>query len=128
MLNNCRHAGELVLVVLDTQGNIFGGYLSDSLDYHNGYYGTGETFLFKVDAKQTSVVIFSATLENLMFLHCSSEGLGFGSDPHYGLFIEPDLTKGSTHACKTFANDVLGSHSHFVIKRIELWSFKSDLF
>jgi hypothetical protein len=47
MLNKCENKGELMVVVKDTLGNVFGGYFSQSMEVKEDYYGTGESFLFK---------------------------------------------------------------------------------
>lgn len=111
---------------MDTTGKVFGSYISAELACKESFFGNGEAFLYKLDQDQTSAVIFGSTLENLHFVYCDSDGFGFGSDPYYGLFIDHELSKGSTHACKTYANDLLTSVNHFTIKRIELWSVRKQ--
>ena len=48
LLNKAKHAGELLISILDTRGNVFGAYLSEPLTTRKDYYGTGESFLYKV--------------------------------------------------------------------------------
>lgn len=117
---------ESLLVIMDTTGRIFGAYIPTDLEFKHHFFGSGESFLFKLDADQSSAVTFGSTMENLFFVYCAADGLGLGSDPHYGLFIDPELTRGSSHACKTYSNDVLTAVSHFAIKRIELWSIRDQ--
>lgn len=125
-MSTVKGVSELLLVILDTSGKVFGGYIPTELAFKETFFGSGEAFLFKLDQDQSSVVVFGSTLENLHFVYCDSDGFGFGSDPYYGLFIDPELTKGSTHACKTYANDLLTVVNHFTIKRIELWSVRKQ--
>lgn len=80
---------------------------------------TGRIGLFENEG----VLTYKSTLENLFYCYCSSDGIGFGSDPYFGLYIDETLTKGSTHGCKTFGNQPLASRLHFTIKRIEIFSF-----
>lgn len=87
------------------------------------FFGTGETFLFRVEPDFSQLTVYNATLENYWFLMCDTEGIGIGSDPHFGLYVDKELTQGSSHRCKTFSNDPLSDRSHFVIKKIELWGF-----
>lgn len=56
------------------------------------------------------------------------EGVGFGSDDHFGLYIQECLTKGSSHSCKTFDNEILSQKNHFKIKRLEVFGFKHNLY
>lgn len=63
-------------------------------------------------------------MANGYYHYVSAEGIGFGSDPHFGLFIDSNLSKGSTHACKTYSNDVLSTKTHFTIQKLEVFTFK----
>lgn len=92
--------------------------MSGDLGKHSDYFGTGESFLYKLSKE--SGAIYGSTLDNLYYLFCDATGIGFGSDPHFGLFIEQSLVKGSSHACKTFSNDVLTNQTHFVIQKLEV--------
>lgn len=111
-----------MLVILDFYGNTFGAYVPVTLELKPGYFGTGETFLFRLENHQTVLRAKFPTMDNLFFLHCSSEGIGFGSDPHFGLFVNSELDSGSTYTCKTFDNQPLSTQEEFGIKRIELWA------
>lgn len=122
MLSKCLNRGEVVFLIEDFHGHIFGGYTACDIDMRDDYYGTGESFLFKVS--KDGVSIYGSTLANSLYIFCDGNGLGFGSDPHFGLFIDQCLTKGSSHACKTYSNDVLTTESHFGIHRFEVWGFK----
>lgn len=106
---------------MDRDGNKFGGYISAELKKNDDFFGTGESFLFKL--KDNSAVIYGCTMNNCYFNTCDDTGIGFGSDPHFGLFINENLDKGSTHACQTFSNDVLTSKNHFGIRKLEVNSF-----
>jgi TLD len=62
-------------------------------------------------------------MENFHYCFCDKDGVGFGSDPHFGLFIDESLLKGSSHICKTYANGLLSDHEHFSIKELEVYGF-----
>lgn len=109
-----------MIVVKDTHKNIFGGCFSQPLELKDDFYGTGESFLFKVDSHNKDLAIYTATMQNCYFCYCDKEGIGMGSDEHYGLFIDCTLNKGSSHCCKTYANAVLSDGNHFMIKDIEV--------
>jgi hypothetical protein len=113
-------------MLMDTHGRVFGGYLPCELEFRNSYFGTGESFLFRVDQEGDHLMVYPASMDNLMFVYCSSMGIGLGADPHFGLFVDADLDKGSSHPCKTYSNEVLSHHNHFTIKRMELWVFRDE--
>ena len=45
--------GETLIFLQDMQENVFGAYCSQALEYKEGFFGTGETFLFKITVDQT---------------------------------------------------------------------------
>lgn len=47
-MRKCKNKGELLFLIQDTKGNVFGGYFSQDLVFKESYFGTGESFLFKV--------------------------------------------------------------------------------
>jgi len=123
ILGQCLHRGEVVVVLTDSNQNTFGGYFSGPLEKKDGYFGTGESFLFKYTPDK-GVFVYGSTGSNNFYNYCASEGFGWGSDPHFGLFIDQSLVTGSTHACQTFSNDVLSNASHFNLHKLEIWGFK----
>lgn len=62
-------------------------------------------------------------MENPFYCYSNTDGIGFGSDPHFGLFIDSSLKNGSSRPCKTFANSQLSSTPHFDIKELEVYGF-----
>lgn len=112
-----------MILVKDTLGNIFGGCFSQPLEVKDDFYGTGESFLFKLDQENNDLAIYSATMNNYFFCYCDHEGIGMGSDEHHGLFIDHSLNKGSSHCCKTYGNAVLTNSSHFEIYDVEVSFF-----
>lgn len=68
-------------------------------------------------------MVYQATLQNLYYCYCNTDGIGFGADPHFGLFIDKSLTSGSSHACRTYENEPLSYNEHFTIKKLEVFSF-----
>jgi len=63
-------------------------------------------------------------MENLFFCYCDEDGIGFGSEEYFGLFLDKSLSSGSTFSCKTYANDQLSKKHHFAIKKVEVWGFE----
>ena len=48
MLSSVKNKGEILIVLQDKHGAIFGGYMSQTVELRSEYFGTGESFLFKV--------------------------------------------------------------------------------
>jgi TLD len=71
-----------------------------------------------------NMAIYGATMDNTYFVFCDQDGIGFGSEPHAGLYIDHSLQNGSSHACKTYTNDQLSDETHFRIHRLEVWGFR----
>jgi hypothetical protein len=59
-------------------------------------------------------------MENCFFCYSDHEGFGFGADEHFGLYVQENLSKGSSHPCKTYANAILSNKNHFAIKDLEV--------
>ncbi|EDR03123.1 uncharacterized protein LACBIDRAFT_295326 [Laccaria bicolor S238N-H82] len=105
-----RSAGELV-VVRDEGGMTFGVWLGEEGVRNGrgrGYYGSGESFLWKFDGEKLEV--FKWTGKNDYVALCEPEFISFGGgDGHYGLYLDENLTDGSSAACPTFGNPPLCS-------------------
>ncbi|KAF8870814.1 TLD-domain-containing protein [Infundibulicybe gibba] len=103
------HAGALV-VVKDAGDGLFGVWMGDGvrLSKGKGYYGSGESFLWKhVDGK---FQVFKWTGKNDYVALCEPDFLSFGGgDGKYGLYLDDALCDGTTARCPTFDNEPLCS-------------------
>jgi hypothetical protein len=118
-----RGKGEVIVIVSDEDDNVFGGYMTPSFEHRKNFYGTGESFIFSF--KGENLYAYKASLMNDLYCFSDEDGFGFGSDNHYGLFIDASLKKGFTFPCKTYNNDPLSPNTHFTIKKLEIWGFQS---
>ncbi|CAF2721880.1 unnamed protein product [Rotaria sp. Silwood2] len=110
-----------LLIVKDIEQNIFGAYVSQQLMVSEGFYGTGETFLFTFHPQFRA---FHWTGNNQFFIKGDVKALGIGSgEGTYGLWLDADLYHGRTCPSKTFNNIRLSSKEDFIIASIELWTF-----
>lgn len=107
---------------MDSRKNVFGGLMTYSFEFHENFFGTGESFLFKL--KNGELYVYSATMLNTFYCFVDDDGFGLGTGNHYGLFIDKTLRHGSSHNCKTYNNDVLSDDNHFDIYNIEIWGFR----
>jgi len=114
----------VLLVIIDQEGQVFGAFLSDSPKVCEGYYGTGESMLFKF-LDQKTVKAYRWTGTNSFFIKGDSLCLSVGGgDGTFGLWLDGDLNHGRSHSCKTFDNDTLSSKEDFICRGLEAWSFE----
>ncbi|CAF1378998.1 unnamed protein product [Adineta steineri] len=110
-----------LLIVKDVEQNMFGAYISQQLMISEGFYGTGESFLFTFYPK---FQVFHWTGNNQFFVKGDVKTLGIGSgEGTYGLWLDADLYHGRTCPSKTFNNVRLSSKEDFIIASVEVWTF-----
>ncbi|KAG7439983.1 TLD-domain-containing protein [Guyanagaster necrorhizus] len=100
----------VLIVVKDEGETIFGAFIGDGIRKSSGkgYYGTGESFLWRYVNGKLSV--YKTTGRNDYIALSERESLSFGGgDGSYGLYIEKSLLEGSSAKCLTFGNEVLCS-------------------
>lgn len=68
-------------------------------------YGSGECFVFRVVGEELEV--FNWTRENSFFQVSSHEHLAIGGGGHFALWLDEDLSVGTTADCKTFGSPPL---------------------
>ncbi|XP_044011042.1 oxidation resistance protein 1-like isoform X15 [Aphidius gifuensis] len=111
----------ILLVIEDTEGNVFGAITSCSLRVSDLFYGTGESLLFRFTPKFQA---FNWTGDNLYFIKGNNESLAIGAgDGKFGLWLDGDLYQGRTQTCSTYGNEPLAPHEDFVVKTLECWAF-----
>lgn len=113
-----------LVVVMDTNLNVFGAMVSGKLVPSEHFYGTGESFLYTF---YPSFKVFKWTGENNFFTKGNSEGVYFGAgEGLHGLWFDGDLLNGHTQKSKTFDNELLTSAEFFQIKSLEVWTFSDE--
>ncbi|OAD59318.1 Oxidation resistance protein 1 [Eufriesea mexicana] len=105
----------ILLVIEDTEGNVFGALTSCSLHVSDHFYGTGESLLFKFTPRFQA---FHWTGDNLYFIKGNNESLAIGAgDGKFGLWLDGDLYQGRTQSCSTYGNEPLAPREDFVASR-----------
>ena len=117
------YKGPTILVVRDTEGNVFGAHASTSwCDTDYTWVGNGECFLFSIKPKMT---VFHSTGKDKNFQTMSDELLAMGgSRGNFGLFLNSDLSSGSSSGnIETFHTDTfqLTREAEFGIDHVEVW-------
>ncbi|XP_060518597.1 oxidation resistance protein 1 isoform X3 [Cylas formicarius] len=113
----------VLLVIEDTDNNVFGALTSCALHVSDHFYGTGESLLFRFTPE---FQVYNWTGENLYFIKGNNESLSIGAgDGKFGLWLDGDLYLGRSEKCKTYANESLTPKIDFVVKTLECWAFIS---
>ncbi|KAF5345521.1 hypothetical protein D9758_012017 [Tetrapyrgos nigripes] len=96
------------VVMKDSNDMIFGVYVGDGVHKGRGYYGSGESFLWKYD--HGKLTVFKWTGKNEYVALCEPDYISFGGgDGAYGLYLDDSLFDGSSARCPTFENEPLCS-------------------
>jgi hypothetical protein len=48
---SCRNRGELIIAIQDSENKVFGGFITTDLTKNQDFFGTGDTFLFKLSVE-----------------------------------------------------------------------------
>ncbi|XP_050541417.1 oxidation resistance protein 1 isoform X3 [Daktulosphaira vitifoliae] len=111
----------ILLVIQDTQNNVFGALTSCALKMSDHFYGTGESLLYTFCP---DFQVYNWTGDNMYFIKGNNESLSIGAgDGKFGLWLDGDLNQGRTEACNTYGNDPLVPEQDFVVKILECWAF-----
>ncbi|TRY67664.1 hypothetical protein TCAL_08482 [Tigriopus californicus] len=142
-----------LLVIHDTRNFRFGALVSDSFRILESFYGTGESFLFRLpigetadsdaedlsptsgahadedledsESKLPNIQVWRWSTKNEYFITCSPQSLSIGAgDGQFGLTIDSDLHHGRTDHCATYDNEPLDPHKDFNVKSVEVWNFR----
>ncbi|XP_078254013.1 oxidation resistance protein 1a isoform X2 [Rhinoraja longicauda] len=112
----------MLLVIKDSDGQLFGALASEPFKVSDCFYGTGETFLFTF---YPEFKVFKWTGDNMFFIKGDMDSLAFGGGGgEIGLWLDGDLYHGRSHACKTFDNCILSKKEDFYVQDIEIWAFE----
>ncbi|KAE8749275.1 hypothetical protein FOCC_FOCC003982 [Frankliniella occidentalis] len=116
-----RLESPILLVIQDTDNNVFGALTSCALKVSDHFYGTGESLLFRF---QPQFQVYNWTGDNMYFIKGNNESLAIGAgDGRFGLWLDGDLYQGRSQSCSTYGNDPLSINEDFVVKTLECWAF-----
>uniref|UniRef100_A0A673IVE3 Oxidation resistance protein 1 n=1 Tax=Sinocyclocheilus rhinocerous TaxID=307959 RepID=A0A673IVE3_9TELE len=112
----------VLMVIKDSDGQLFGALASEPFKVSDSFYGTGETFVFTFCPE---FEVFKWSGDNMFFIKGDMDSLAFGGGGgEFGLWLDGDLYHGRTHSCKTFGNPMLSKTEDFYVQDIEIWAFE----
>lgn len=118
-----------LIVIHDTQGGMFGAYLTCTPQISETFIGTGKSWLFAVQDSDEScgqkrgLRTFHWSGKNDHFFHGTADSMIFGaSHGQFGILVDGDLHKGRIQECSTFDNWPLREED-FAIQCLECWKF-----
>ncbi|XP_054836412.1 TLD domain-containing protein 2 [Eublepharis macularius] len=110
----------ILLVIRDTDGQIFGAFSSTTIHVSSSFYGNGEMFLFSFTPQ---LKVFKWTGKNTFFVKGDADSLAIGGGSgKFGLWLDGDLNHGGSHPCETFNNEALSPREEFLIQDLEVWA------
>lgn len=111
-----------MIVIKDTIGHIFGGFVSQQLVPHREYFGNGECFVFCVFP---STKLYTWSKRNDYFCYVSNENIGMGGGGDgFAVLLDEDLMQGSSSKSDTFLNPILSFTEQFQCTDLELIVFE----
>eukprot|EP01125_Pyxidicula_operculata_P011424 TRINITY_DN3744_c0_g2_i1.p1 TRINITY_DN3744_c0_g2~~TRINITY_DN3744_c0_g2_i1.p1 ORF type:complete len:445 (+),score=105.16 TRINITY_DN3744_c0_g2_i1:489-1823(+) len=114
-----------VIVIEDTDGYIFGGFATEPWEVKEGFYGTGESFVFTLKPKFSK---YKWTQANDFFMRATKEGIGMGggTSGRYAFFLASCFEWGTSEVSNTYLNRRLSNTEEFTCTVVEVWGFTSE--
>jgi hypothetical protein len=123
--NRCKEKklNNSLLIIKDSENNIFGAYASEILAPSNHFFGTAECFLFTF-YKENKIYVYNSTRKNEHYIYCDSNQICFGcSDDYFSLCLSNNFLEGYSQKTQTYDNECLTNSDKFTIVKFELWGF-----
>jgi hypothetical protein len=108
-----------VVIIEDSWGYVFGGFISQALESRTTYYGNGESFVFSVAPHPE---VYRWTKENNYFIISNSQSFGMGGGGEgFAFQLDDELDTGVSNRSATFNNNPLCSSEFFKCLNVEVW-------
>jgi len=133
--------GPSIMVIRTTNGEIFGGFASEPWKKrlpHEGFYGTGECFLFSLYPRAE---VHQWTGANVFCMYSTGDEIAMGGgrskkmtvekefessvSVHFGIWLDSEFLVGYSHPCGTFENPQLAEKEQFETIFVEFWGIQS---
>jgi hypothetical protein len=123
-------AGPVLMIIQNTEGKLFGGFLTCTPRISESFVGNGKSWLFAFGGRRGQKLrVFKWSGQNEHFFRGTSDNLIVGANEgRFGILVDGDLHKGRVQDCATFQDWPLpGLEEDFVVGCLEIWSFESQL-
>jgi len=115
----------MLLAIRDTDKHRFGAYLSECPKVIDKCFGSGETFVFRLDQDEKKIYKWGQNPDKNLFILCSPDSLGVGvDDGKFAIYLDSALNQGRSQGCQTFGNEPLTPKGDFIASQVELWTFR----
>lgn len=118
--------GPTVLLIGDTLGHVFGGFVSEEWRHSgNDYFGDGECFVFRV---KPNFVAYYWTGANEYYVMANKQfiAMGGGNNGRFAVYLDSELYWGTSERCSTYLNSNLSNDVEFYCTVAEVWAFTFD--
>lgn len=110
-----------LIIIEDTDGEVFGALVSCPIRESDHFYGTGESFLFTC---RPTWHLYSWSGDNQLFVRGTATDLVVGAgEGQFGIWLDSGLYKGRSQSCQTYQNEPLSHLGDFIVKSVECWTF-----
>ena len=113
-----------IIVIEDSWGYVFGGYISPGLEAKKGYYGNGESFVFSV-VPQPQVYRWTGLNELFVTSTDNCFAMGGGGEG-FAIQLDDELDTGVSNKSTTFHNQMLSSVEFFKCLNVEVWVLETN--
>ena len=115
-----RSFSPCIILVEDSWGYVFGGFVSPGMQNTAHYYGNGESFVFSVLPEAR---VYHWTKRNELFVCSNSQSFGMGGGGSgFAFQLDDEMNDGTSNASDTFDNPMLSSNEFFKCLNVEIWS------
>jgi hypothetical protein len=146
LLSNIRNMEHCIMAAETVDGEVFGSYTPSPWKISHNYYGSGESFLWRLEKSrptnftsgdwrerfQSDIEVFKFAFQNRHIQLCEHDRIVLGGGEKrgetewgFGLVFEEDLLTGMSSPCLTFSSPSLSrlhSGSHFEVRNLEVWA------
>eukprot|EP01016_Furgasonia_blochmanni_P039253 TRINITY_DN4855_c0_g2_i1.p1 TRINITY_DN4855_c0_g2~~TRINITY_DN4855_c0_g2_i1.p1 ORF type:complete len:602 (+),score=71.32 TRINITY_DN4855_c0_g2_i1:99-1904(+) len=122
----CANFQSTIIIIRDDSDYVFGGFADRTWNFSTEFFGSSDSYLFTF-FDEGELQSFYSTNQNFFYQYMGNDGFGMGvGERNYGLFINNELTKGSSDMSITFGNPVLSKNSDFEIINLEIWGLQNN--
>ena len=101
---------------------VFGGLATAPWEIRPSYYGESDSIVFS-GFPASNFRVFGTTGKNNFYQLANEDSVAMGGGGDFALFLDDDLTSGTSGPCKTFNSPCLASAEDFDCKHVEVWGF-----